>query len=34
MHFTPTGYGYLSKLAIRAADQAFGMPQRAVSFRV
>ncbi|MGA9161810.1 MAG: DUF459 domain-containing protein [Actinomycetota bacterium] len=34
VHFTPTGYGYLGKLAIRAADQAFGMPQRAVAFRV
>lgn len=34
MHFTPTGYGYLGKLAILTADQAFGMPQRAVSFRV
>ena len=34
MHFTSIGYGYLGKLAIRAADQAFGMPQRAVSFSV
>ncbi len=34
VHFTPTGYGYLGKLAIRAADQAFAMPQKAVSFSV
>ncbi|HET9249601.1 MAG TPA: DUF459 domain-containing protein [Actinomycetota bacterium] len=34
VHFTPTGYALLGRMAIRAADQAFGMPQRAVSFRV
>jgi len=34
VHFTPAGYGMLGKLALRGADQAFGMPQRAVTFRV
>jgi lysophospholipase L1-like esterase len=34
IHFTPAGYGMLGKLALRSADQAFGMPQRAVTFRV
>jgi hypothetical protein len=34
VHFTPAGYGLLGKLALRGADQAFGMPQRAVTFRV
>jgi hypothetical protein len=34
IHFTPAGYGLLGKLALRAADEAFGMPQRAVTFRV
>ena len=32
VHFTPTGYTFLGQLAIRAADQAFGMPEKAVSF--
>ena len=34
VHFTQTGYSLLAKMAIRAADQAFGIPQRAVGFRV
>jgi uncharacterized protein len=34
VHFTPTGYGFLGKMAIRAADDAFGMPENAVSFHV
>ena len=34
MHFTPTGYSYLARLAIRSADEAFEMPQRAVTFRL
>ena len=34
IHFTPVGYGMLGKLALRGADQAFGMPQEAVTFRV
>jgi hypothetical protein len=34
VHFTPTGYAFLGKMAIRAADEAFGMPHKAVSFRV
>ncbi len=34
IHFTPAGYSMLGKLALRSTDQAFGMPQRAVTFRV
>src|SRR5262245_61150777 len=34
VHFTPSGYAMLGKLALRGADEAFGMPQRAVTFRV
>ena len=34
VHFTSTGYGFLGKMAIRAADEAFGMPRKAVSFHV
>jgi len=34
VHFTPTGYAFLSRMAIRAADEAFGLPQKAVSFRL
>jgi len=34
VHFTPTGYAFLARMAIRAADQAFGMPEKAVSFPV
>jgi uncharacterized protein len=34
VHFTPAGYAMLGKLALRGADEAFGMPQRAVAFRV
>lgn len=32
LHFTPTGYGFLAREAIRAAADAFELPQRAVSF--
>ena len=34
VHFTQTGYSFLARMAIRAADRAFGMPEEAVSFRV
>lgn len=34
VHFTPAGYGMLGKLALRGAEEAFGMPQRVVTFRV
>ena len=33
VHFTPSGYTFLGRLAIRAADQAFGMPDKAVTSR-
>jgi uncharacterized protein len=31
VHFTPSGYTFLGRLAIGAADRAFGMPEEAVS---
>jgi uncharacterized protein len=34
IHFTPTGYGYLARAAIRAAAEAFDLPQQAVTFRI
>jgi hypothetical protein len=34
IHFTPTGYSYLARLAIRGADDAFRLPQNAVDFRL
>lgn len=34
IHFTPTGYDYLGRLAIRAAVAAFDLPERAVGFRI
>jgi hypothetical protein len=34
VHFTPTGYSFIGRMAIRAADDAFGMPENAVSFHV
>jgi lysophospholipase L1-like esterase len=34
MHFTPTGYSYLARLAIRSTDEAFELPERAVTFRL
>ena len=34
VHFTPAGYAMLGKLALRGADDAFSMPQRAVTFNV
>ena len=33
VHFTPSGYMFLGRLAIRAADQAFGVPDKAVTSR-
>jgi len=34
VHFTPTGYDYLARISIRAADDAWGVPERAVTFRL
>ena len=34
VHFTQTGYSFLARMAIVAADQAFGMPQKAVGFHI
>jgi hypothetical protein len=34
LHLTPDGYDYLARHAIRAAAQAFALPQRAASFRI
>ena len=34
LHFTPTGYGFLAREAIRAAEEAFDLSQRAVTFKV
>jgi hypothetical protein len=34
IHFTPSGYEYLAREAIRAAGDAFDLSQRAVSFRL
>jgi hypothetical protein len=34
IHFTPNGYAYLGRMALRAAAEAFGLPQAAVSFRL
>ncbi|HYG71971.1 MAG TPA: DUF459 domain-containing protein [Actinomycetota bacterium] len=34
LHFTPAGYAYLARVAIRAADEAFRMPERSVGFRL
>ena len=34
VHFTPTGYDFLAKIAIRAVDVSFGLPQRAVTFKL
>jgi hypothetical protein len=34
LHMTPTGYGYLARAAIRAADLAFSLSQRAVIFKL
>lgn len=34
VHFTQTGYSFVARMAIHAADHAFGMPENAVSFRV
>jgi lysophospholipase L1-like esterase len=34
IHFTPTGYAYLGRMALRAAAASFGLPQSAVAFRL
>jgi hypothetical protein len=34
LHLTPSGYAYLARAAIRAAADAFDLPQRAVTFPV
>jgi hypothetical protein len=34
IHFTPTGYAYLGRIAIRAASAAFDLPERSVTFRI
>ena len=34
IHFTPSGYGYLSRIAIRSAAAAFDLPARSVTFRI
>jgi hypothetical protein len=34
IHFTPTGYAFLARSAIRVAAEAFDLPQRAVMFRI
>jgi hypothetical protein len=34
IHFTPTGYGYLGRIAIRAASAAFDLPENSVTFRI
>lgn len=34
VHFTPAGYDYLAREAIRAAGRAFDLAQRAVAFRI
>ena len=34
LHFTPDGYGYLARVALRAAADVFDLPQSAVTFRI
>jgi uncharacterized protein len=34
VHFTPTGYDFLARLAIEGADDAFDLPQNAVGFHL
>jgi hypothetical protein len=34
IHYTPTGYGYLGRIAIRAASAAFDLPENSVAFRI
>jgi hypothetical protein len=34
IHFTPSGYGYLGRIAIRSAAAAFDLPERSVTFRI
>jgi len=34
IHFTPTGYAQLGRLAIREAAESFGLPRQAVLFRI
>jgi uncharacterized protein len=34
IHFTPNGYRYLGRIAIRAASAAFDLPERSVAFQI
>jgi len=34
IHFTPNGYAYLGRMALRAAAESFGLAQEAVTFRL
>lgn len=34
IHFTPNGYAYLGRMALRTAAESFDLPQRAVIFRL
>ena len=34
IHFTPNGYAYLGRMALRAAAESFDLSQRAVTFRL
>jgi len=34
IHFTPNGYAYLGRMALRAAAESFDLPQSAVTFHV
>lgn len=34
VHFTPSGYSYLGRLAIRAAEDAFDLPDTAATFKI
>jgi lysophospholipase L1-like esterase len=34
VHFTPTGYAFLARISVRAADAAWEIPREAVTFRL
>jgi hypothetical protein len=34
IHFTPNGYAYLGRMALRAAAESFSLSQKAVTFRL
>lgn len=34
LHFTPTGYAYLGRMALRAAAESFGLSPKTVAFRL